>query len=250
MRKVTVSDEDMEYLQGIMQKYDMSQSKAVHYLITGKMENGKVRKAKYFFPASLKIEENALRDFRLGKYDRLIIKHKDDRWIGTDTFKCLMSIMERGNYTFDKLLRTIVEQERRKKIHFVNGKMMFLYNRVRIEEFVEECKKNGIDPQDMIDARTRALKEYGKDMERLRKDATSYCSRKKMEDYLNVFLKWNPQYTVRVDGITAKVVPVTSKKRMENERKAKYAKRSDKQKEKRSVKEDINIEELFNPRTI
>ena len=248
MKKIPITDEDMEALQGIMQKHNISLNNAIHFLVTGDIGKGKVRRAKFFFPATLKIEDKALDDFKMGKYDRLIIKRKEDRYIHEDSFRTLMNIMERGNYTFDKLIRGIVEQERRKKIRLVNGRMMFQYNKVKLEEFVKECKKNGIDPQEMIDVRTRALKEYGKDMERLRQDAISYCARKKMEDYLNVFLKWNPKYTVKVDGIKARVVLVSESKREQNEYDAKYARRTDKRRASKVEIDNINMEELFNER--
>jgi len=248
MKKVYITEEDMEYLQGIMQKENMTLTAVAHYLITGVKGKSNVRKAKFFFPATLKIEEKAVDLFKRGKYDKLIITLKEDRYVHEDSFRTLLAILEKGNYTFDKLIRSIVEQEKRKKLRFVNGRMMFHYHKLYIEEFCDLCIKNGFDPQEMIDNRVRSMKEYGRDMERLRKDATSYCSRKKMEDYLNVFLRWNPQYTVRVDGINAKVVKVGENQAEKNRLRAKYLERTDKAWKTRREKEEVNVENLFNER--
>lgn len=248
MKKVLITEEDMEYLQGIMQKENMALNAVIHYLITGEKGRSKVRKAKFFFPATLKIEEKAADLFKRGKYDKLIITLKEDRFVHEDSFRTLMAILEKGNYTFDKLVRSIVEQERRKKLRFVNGRMTFHYHKLHIEEFCDLSIKNGFDPQDVIDNRVRSLKDYGRDMEQLRMDAKIYFARKKLEDYLNVFLRFNPQYTVKIENLKAKVVRVNENQAEKNRLRAKYLDRTDKAWATKRKKEEVNVEEIFNER--
>ena len=64
MKKLPITDEDMEALQAIMQKEGLSMNATIHYLITGHKGNTKIRRAKFFFPATLKIEEKALDLFK------------------------------------------------------------------------------------------------------------------------------------------------------------------------------------------
>lgn len=248
MKKLPITDEDMEALQAIMQKEGLSMNATIHYLITGHKGNTKIRRAKFFFPATLKIEEKALDLFKKGKYDKLIITIREDRMVHEDSFRTLMAILEKGNYTFDKLVRSIVEQERRKKLRFVNGRMTFHYHKLHIEEFCDLSIKYGFDPQDVIDNRVRSLKDYGRDMEQLRMDAKDYFARKKLEDYLNVFLRFNPQYTVKIENLKAKVVRVNENQAEKNRLRAKYLDRTDKAWASRRKKLEVNVETLFNER--
>jgi len=248
MRKLPITDEDMEALQAIMQKEGLSMNATIHYLITGHKGNTKIRRAKFFFPATLKIEEKALDLFKKGKYDKLIITIREDRMVHEDSFRTLMAILDRGNYTFDKLIRSIVEQEKRKKLRFINGRMMFHYHKLHIEEFCDLCIKYGFDPQTEIENRVRSLKEYGNDLGKLKADSRERVARKKLEDYLNIFFRYNPQYTVVVDGIKAKVVRVSPNQKESNELKAKYLNATDKAWETKRKKAEVNVETLFNER--